>query len=156
MLLKSTNLVGIETGVIDVKISTRGSYGLRAMVELAMHEGIGPMPLRVIADRQDVSESYLEQLMAALRKAGLVNSVRGHMGGYELALPPEEIVVGDIIRILEGPISPIDCIGDNAVACEREEQCVTKFLWQKLKDSIEDVLDSTTLQDLCDKASHEG
>ncbi len=121
-------------------------------MELAMHYGSGPMPLRVIAERQGVSDSYLEQLMAALRKAGLVNSIRGHMGGYELAMPPDQIVVGDIIRSLEGPISPMDCVGENAVPCERERECVTRYLWKELKDSIEGVLDNTTLQDLCDKA----
>lgn len=123
------------------------------MFDLAMHYGEGPIPLKMVAQRQDISEHYLEQLIAVLRKAGLVNSVRGAQGGYELARPPEEMVVGDIIRALEGPISPMECVdADDKCECEREGSCPTRGLWQRLRDSMIGVLDSTTLADLVEEA----
>ncbi|NLJ80204.1 MAG: Rrf2 family transcriptional regulator, partial [Firmicutes bacterium] len=110
----------------------------------------GPISLKSIAQRQLVSEHYLEQLMAALRKAGLVKSKRGAYGGYQLAYPPEEIGLGDIIRILEGPITPLDCLGTNGgdgPYCHQPE-CVLRNLWSSLQKSMESVLDSTTLETL--------
>lgn len=138
-----------------MRISTRGEYGVRAMFDLAINHGQGPISLKTIAERQVISEHYLEQLMAALRKAGLVTSKRGAQGGYELAYSPDEIKVGDIVRVLEGPITPLDCLAVNTGTgpyCAQPEQCVLRGLWKSLQDSMEQVLDNTTLEDLRQKA----
>lgn len=135
-----------------MKLSTRSEYGLRAMVDLAMRHGEGPVSLRSIAERQDISEHYLEQLMSSLRKAGLITSSRGAQGGYELARPPKETSVGDIVRVLEGPIAPLECADETLATvggCDKKERCVSRIVWCRLRDSIAQVLDSTTLEDLC-------
>ncbi|WP_425447168.1 RrF2 family transcriptional regulator [Dethiothermospora halolimnae] len=134
-----------------MKLSTKGRYGLKAMFELALHYGKGPIPLKNIADSQRISEHYLEQLIATLRKNGLVNSVRGAQGGYMLSEKPDNITVGQIIRVLEGSIAPSDCVADDEdLTCNREKQCVTKIVWEKIRDSINEVIDSITLQDMVD------
>ncbi|MCW2278047.1 RrF2 family transcriptional regulator [Heliophilum fasciatum] len=136
-----------------MKLSTKGQYGLRAMFDLAQHHGPGPISLKLVADRQDISEHYLEQIMAVLRKAGLVNSLRGPQGGYLLARSPEEITVGDIIRVLEGPVAPVDCVNDDVQdKCSRSPECVTRLVWAKVRDAIEQVIDSITLADMCEEA----
>ena len=135
-----------------MKLSTKGRYGVTAMFDLAMHYGEGAVPLKDIAARQGLSEHYLEQLIVPLRRAGLVRSIRGAQGGYLLARRPEEITVGDIIRVLEGPIAPVDCvIVDSGFEqyCDKADNCVTRAIWRKLRDSINAVLDSVTLADLC-------
>lgn len=136
-----------------MKISTRGEYGVRAMFDLALHYGQGPIPLKMIAERQEISEPYLEQLMGALRKAGLVSSVRGAQGGYLLANPPHKTTIGDIIRTLEGPIAPMECVepGEEST-CNQYKLCATRVLWTKLRNSMEEVLDNTTLEMLCHEA----
>ncbi|MBP1930459.1 cysteine metabolism transcriptional regulator CymR [Ammoniphilus resinae] len=123
-----------------MKISTKGRYGLTIMMELANRYGEGPVSLKSIAQKNDLSEHYLEQLVAPLRNAELVKSVRGAYGGYILTKNPVEITAGDIIRVLEGPISPVEF--------EEEEDPAKRDLWLKIKDAISEVLDSTTLQDL--------
>lgn len=134
-----------------MKLSTKGRYGLKAMFELALHYGEGPIPLKNIAESQDISENYLEQLIAVLRRNGLATSVRGAQGGYMLNESPNNITVGDIIRALEGDIAPSDCILDeNLNKCFKEEFCVTKNVWIKIRDSINDVIDSITLKDMVD------
>lgn len=135
-------------------ISTRGRYGLRAMVDMALHFTEGPMALRVIAERQDISESYLEQVFTGLRKAGLVKASRGSQGGYELASSPKEISAGQVIRALEGPIAPVFCVDNSTpgIHCEREKACITRTFWEEFRDKIIEFLDSTTLQDLVDRA----
>ncbi|AZR73083.1 Rrf2 family transcriptional regulator [Anoxybacter fermentans] len=135
-----------------MKLSTKGRYGVRAMFELAMRYGAGPVSLRSIAERQGLSEHYLEQLIAVLRKAGLVKSVRGAYGGYLLAQEPKDITIGDIIRTLEGPVAPVECVGDEEYECEKVEVCVTRIIWEKLKEKIDEVLDEMTLEDLCQYA----
>lgn len=137
-----------------MKLSSRGRYGVRAMLELALHHNEGPIPLRTVAEQQQISEHYLEQLIASLRKAGLVKSIRGAQGGYLLAKEPSEITVGDIVRVLEGPIAPVECVADCADGdgCQRTEECVTKTVWIKLRDKINEVLDETTLADMCEQA----
>lgn len=132
-----------------MKLSTKGRYGVRAMFDLALNSGQGPIPLNNVAERQNISGHYLEQLIALLKKAGLVKSVRGAQGGYFLARDPEEITIGDIIRVLEGPIAPVDCVNEEEMEiCENAEYCLTRKVWTKVRDSVTDVLDSITLADL--------
>jgi Rrf2 family protein len=121
------------------------------MYQLATHYGKGPIPLKQIADEENLSESYLEQLVSQLRKEGLLKSVRGAQGGYMLAMPPEEITVGNVLRVLEGNLAPADCIMED-YGCENEENCITKLVWIKIKDSIDEVVDSITLQDMLDES----
>ncbi|ACL69643.1 RrF2 family transcriptional regulator [Halothermothrix orenii] len=136
-----------------MKISTRGRYGLRAMVDLAIHQDSGAIPLREIAERQQISEQYLEQLFANLRKAGLVKSVRGAHGGYLLNRDADEITAGDVLRTLEGPIAPTDCVLDNDEdVCSLIDKCVTHELWVKLQKQVSEILDSVTLRDLQERA----
>lgn len=136
-----------------MRLSTHGRYGVRLMLSLAMNYGQGPLPLKEIAKEQDISEHYLEQLIAPLRRAGIVISVRGARGGYELAKPPEEITVGDIVRVLEGPIVPVPCVEEGLEEpCEKADKCVARLVWERLRDSITSVLDSITLADMCKKA----
>ncbi|WP_421616830.1 cysteine metabolism transcriptional regulator CymR [Brevibacillus sp. TJ4] len=123
-----------------MKISTKGRYGLTIMMELAHRFGEGPTSLRSIAQRHDLSEHYLEQLIAPLRNAGLVKSIRGAYGGYVLAKQPDEISAGDVIRVLEGPISPVEFA--------EEEDAAKRYLWLRIRDSISSVLDTTSLHDL--------
>lgn len=142
------NYWGFRRGDI-MKLSTKGRYGLKAMFELALHDGKGPIPLRNIADSQNISEHYLEQLIAVLKKDDLVNSVRGAQGGYMLSKTPNKITVGEILRALEGEIAPSDCVLDtDENNCTREEHCVTKTVWVKIRNSINDVIDSITLADM--------
>lgn len=132
-----------------MKLSTRGRYGLKAMFQLSLYYGEGPIPLKQIADKQGLSENYLEQLFSILRKEGLVKSVRGAQGGYMLSREPKGITVGQVLRCLEGNMAPSDCVIDGEeIECEREEICVTKLVWIKIKDSIDEVIDSITLQDM--------
>jgi Rrf2 family protein len=134
-----------------VKLSTKGRYGLKAMFDLALNYGEGPIALNNIAERQNISVHYLEQLIATLRKAGLVKSVRGAQGGYMLADKPDNITVGDILRILEGPIAPSDCVIDNDDSeCIRAGYCITRTIWERIKISIDNVVDSITLRDMVD------
>ena len=132
-----------------MKFSTRGRYGVQIMVDLAQHATEGPISLKSIADRQKLSEHYLEQLVPELRKAGMVKSIRGAQGGYILAKKPEDIYIGDVIRILEGPIAPVDCTNESdGDCCEKTNFCVTREVWVKVRDSINDVVDSISLADL--------
>jgi Rrf2 family transcriptional regulator, cysteine metabolism repressor len=126
-----------------MKISTKGRYGLTIMIELAKKFGEGPISLKTIAQANNLSEHYLEQLIAPLRNAGLVKSVRGAYGGYILGDDPTKITSGDVIRVLEGPITPVEGIED--------EEPAKRELWIRIRDAIKDVLDNTTLEDL---ASH--
>lgn len=128
-----------------MRITSKGEYGVRAMLELAIHYGQGPIPISAIAQKQEISEHYLEHLFASLRNAGLITSFRGAQGGYELTRAPEEISIGDIIRVLEGPIAPMDCVEKDPVFCTRMGKCATRVLWKKLQTSMEQVLESTTL-----------
>jgi Rrf2 family protein len=135
-----------------MKLSTKGRYGVSAMYDLAQHHGQGPISLKNVAQRQGISEHYLEQLMGVLRKAGYVKSVRGAQGGYTLTKDPSQITVGDIIRIMEGPIAPVDCLLTDSAEneyCRRAGFCVTRGVWAKVRDSINSVLDSISLDDLC-------
>lgn len=133
-----------------MKVSTRGEYGMRAMVELSRHFGSGPTSLTTVAQSSSVPPAYLEQLIGPLRKAGLVISKRGAHGGYELARDPAEINIGEIYRVLEGPVAPMECVSEEEPEelCPLIDGCATRLAWMKVRDSIVDVLDSTTLADL--------
>ncbi len=133
-----------------MKLSTKGRYGLTLMIDLAMNYGEGgPVSLKNIAERHDLSDHYLEQLIAPLRNAGLVRSIRGAYGGYVLSKSPNLITAGDVIRVLEGPIGPVECIAENTTAnCDKYDTCVKKDLWMRLRDAMVEVLDSATLEDL--------
>jgi Rrf2 family cysteine metabolism transcriptional repressor len=122
-----------------MRLSTKGKYGVQAMFELAMHGKNGPLSLKAIAERQGLSEHYLEQLAAPLRKAGLVHSVRGAQGGYQLARKPEQITIGEILRVLEGPIE---------FAEVADPECPVQSVWGRVTASMCSVLDTTTLADL--------
>lgn len=140
-----------------MKLTTRGRYGLRAMVDLSCNKTKEPVPLKTIAKRQDVSESYLEQLISALRKAKLVVSVRGAQGGYVLAKNPKDITVGDVLRALEGPIALVDCVLEGErEKCSRKDICITKSVWEKINENIIKTVDSITLQDICDDIKNKG
>lgn len=119
------------------------------MLDLAIHYDEGYIPLRHIAERQDISEGYLEQVFAMLKKEGLVKSARGAQGGYKLSDRPENITVGMILRTLEGSLAPVDCIAEsNPTTCSRYDRCVTKLIWEMMRDSINDVVDSMNLKHL--------
>lgn len=133
-----------------MRLSTRGHYGLKAMFDLALNYGPDPIPLKNVAERQNISEHYLERLIATLRKNGLVTSVRGAQGGYILARPPSEINVGDIIRVLEGPIAPLECVSEvDPSQCDQSDFCITRLVWARVRDCIAGVLDSISLADMC-------
>lgn len=132
-----------------MKLSTKGRYGLRAMFYLALKYGDGPVPLSEISEAQSISISYLEQLFSSLRKRDLVKSIRGANGGYLLAASPEETVVGDILRALEGSLAPTECVTEGAAdKYTYNNQCVTQHVWMKIKESIAQVVDSMTLADM--------
>jgi len=132
-----------------MKLSTKGRYGLKAILQLAVDSKGEQVSLKSIAEKQNISENYLEQLFAALRKAGLVKSIRGSQGGYMLGKPAKDITVGEVLRALEGSLAPVDCVVENAPKeCSRAEECVTRIIWRKMRDSINSVVDSITLDDL--------
>jgi len=132
-----------------MKISTRGRYGTRMMLDLAAHHDQGPTPLREIAKRQDLSVKYLEQLIIPLKAAGFIRSVRGARGGYTLAKRPEKISVGQIVETLEGGLSLVDCVEDPEI-CEREEECLTRDIWLMMSERLMQELSSLSLRDVLD------
>ncbi len=137
-----------------MKLSTKGRYALRAVIDLALHSTGKPVSVKDISERQDISPYYLEQLFARLRKEGLVKGTRGPAGGYILAKPAEEITALDIVEAAEGPIELVDCLSrrHKGEICERREACVTSVLWAELTEEIRDLLRSYTLADLRAKA----
>ena len=139
-------------------ISTKSTYGIRAMFELAFHYGRKPISVAYVSEREDISVPYLEQLLSKLRKRGLVKSVRGPKGGYILAKKPKDITIGDIVRVLDGDITPVHCVTNKPSnkSCKMVDRCVTKAVWKRLKDTIDDLLDSVTLKDLCNDAKKMG
>lgn len=133
-----------------IRFSTRGEYGIRMMMDLARHYGSGPQPLSEIAKHENLPSAYLEQLVGKLRKAGLVTSCHGAHGGYELSRPPIEVTVGQVMRVLEGPISPMICAteGESEALCDRQSFCSANLVWERVRDSVAQALDSLTLADL--------
>ena len=131
-----------------MKISTKGRYALRLMLDLALHDTGEPTRIRDIAARQEISEKYLEQIISTLNKAGYVRSIRGPQGGYHLVKKPEQYTVGMILRLTEGSLAPVACLEDEVNLCERQEGCVTLRLWKMLDQAISEVVDKVTLADL--------
>ncbi len=131
-------------------ISTRGRYALRLMIDIALNEKDEPIRVKDIAQRQDISDKYLEQIIAVLVKAGFVKSLRGPQGGYRLTKKIGDYTVGSILRVTEGKLSPVACLEDDVNQCPRKEDCITLGLWEKLDSAIKNVVDNTTLQDMID------
>lgn len=134
-----------------MKISTKGRYALRLMVDLAEHKESGFVALKDIAARQNISKKYLEQIVPVLNGAGLLAANRGNRGGYRLAREPKDYTVGDILRITEGSIAPVSCLDAEVNLCERKAFCQTLFVWEGLFKVVNDYLDSITVQDIVDK-----
>ena len=138
-----------------MKFSTKGRYGLKAILDLAVHNSEGQVVLKSIAERQGLSENYLEQLFAILKKAKLVKSVRGSQGGYSLADSPDKITVGDVLRALEGPLVLNECVAKSGETCSSDYNCcVTRGVWRKIQEGIDTVADSITLQQLVEDFSN--
>ena len=132
-----------------MKLSTRARYGLRALVDIGVYGENEAVPIQSIAERQNISESYLEQLVAMLKKAGLVESTRGAYGGYRLGRPAGEISVGDVLRVLEGSLDAVSCPGaKEEQSCEGSGTCVTKYVWRRINESIGEAVDHLTLEEL--------
>ena len=138
-----------------MKLSTRGRYGLRALLDLALHQGEGLVLLKDIARRQEVSLPYLEHLIAPLIAGGLIKSTRGARGGVLLVKPPAEIKLSEVLELLEGSIAPVDCVNDPKI-CHRAASCVTRDIWTEMKTAMSQVLESTTLQDLVERHRQKG
>lgn len=132
-----------------MKISTKGRYALRLMLDVALHSHGTAVPLRDVAQRQDISDKYLEQIVTQLSRAGLVRSVRGAGGGYLLTREPEEYTVGEILRVLEGNLAPVSCAdADDVCRCGRADRCVTVEVWREIQNAVSGVVDHLTLADL--------
>ena len=131
-----------------MKISTKGRYALRIMLDLALNSNENTVKVKDIAKRQEISDKYLEQIIAILNRAGYVKSVRGSQGGYLLCKKPSEYTVGMILRLTEGNLSPVACLEDDVNMCNRQNDCATLVLWHKLDDAIKSVVDNYTLEDL--------
>lgn len=131
-----------------MKISTKGRYALRLMLDLAEHNTGDVVRIKTIAERQEISEKYLEQIISILNRAGYVKSTRGAQGGYRLAKSPEQYTVGMILRLTEGSLAPVACLEDDVNSCERQDTCATLEVWKRLDNAIKGVVDSITLADL--------
>lgn len=131
-----------------MKISTKGRYALRLMLDLALNDTGEPVRIKDISIRQEISDKYLEQIVSVLNKAGFVKSIRGPQGGYRLTKKPEEYTVGAILRLTEGSLAPVSCLEDENNRCERQKQCATLILWEKINEAVSGVIDNVTLADL--------
>ena len=139
-----------------MKISTKGRYALRMLVELARRKDDGYIALKDIAESQGISKKYLEQIVSILNKPEILKKNRGYQGGYMLAQPPQAYTVGDILRITEGGLAPVACLEQDEVTCERASYCDTLFVWEGLYKTITEYLDSITLQDILDRNNNGG
>ncbi len=133
-----------------MKVSTKGDYGVRALVELAHHYGEGPMQSAAIASRQEVPEPYLDQLLTALRRAGFIRSVRGPQGGHALIRAPEEVKLSDVMLALEGSLAPLACV-DDPDACTKTGGCVQRGVWEQVRDATLEILENVSIGDLAEK-----
>ena len=136
-----------------MKISTKGRYALRMLVDLALHESEEFVALKDIAERQGISKKYLEQIVPLLNKSNMLKTNRGYQGGYMLSKPPSKYTVGEILRITEGNLCPVACLQYEPNDCQRAGECMTLFVWQGLYKAITDYLDGITLQDIIDKSA---
>lgn len=137
-----------------MKLSTRGKYGVRALFEISRNYGRGPLSIKEIAERQRISLSYLEQILHKLSKAGIIESVRGPHGGYELARKPADITIGDVVRALEGPIALTHCLEPGLSGdCYRADDCVARMVWSRVGEKIEEALDGISFDDLLRQSS---
>lgn len=139
-----------------MKISSKGRYALRLMLDIAQHDNGTPVRIKDISSRQEISDKYLEQIISILNKAGFVRSIRGPQGGYLLTHKPEEYTVGMILRLTEGSMAPVACLEGEENTCNRSENCVTLRVWERLKDAIDGVLDHITLADLLEWSRGDG
>jgi Rrf2 family cysteine metabolism transcriptional repressor len=138
-----------------MKISTKGRYGTRALLELAMRDSNEPMLLRNIAKKQDISLAYLEHVISPLIAGGILRSTKGPKGGISLNKKPSDIKLSDVIRLLEGSVAPADCV-DNPDICDRADTCVTRDVWCEMKKAMDTILDKTTIQDMVDRQNEKG
>lgn len=137
-----------------MKLSTKGKYGVKAVVDLALHQKENPVSIKSISQRQGISEYYLEQLFAPLRKADIIRSIRGAQGGYVLNKEPKDLTVLELMNILEGPVEISECLDNNM--CSNIDCCATRMVWKKLKESIDDVMGSITIQDILNDYKNNG
>ena len=139
-----------------MRISTKGLYAIRMLLDLAEHQNCGNIALKDIAERQQISKKYLEQIIPVLNNSGILRTVRGSMGGYQLAGPPEKYTVGDILRLTEGTLSPVPCADEKDPVCSFSEKCAVLPVWQGLNRVITEYLDGITLQDILDNSRELG
>lgn len=139
-----------------MKISTKGRYALRLMLDLASNNTGENISIKAISERQEISTKYLEQIISMLNRAGFVKSERGSGGGYRLTKKPEEYTVGDILRLTEGSLSPVACVDGGEIHCERYQQCPTVGVWKKIYDAVNQVVDNITLADLVEEQNNMG
>ena len=133
-----------------MRISTKGRYAVRLLLDIAVYDEMEPVRLKDTAERQNISMKYLEQIISVLVRAGYVKSVRGPQGGYRLVKEPKDYTVGMILRQVEGSLAPVSCLEDEVNQCERQAECVSLRIWKELDDAINEVVDKYTLQDLID------
>ena len=138
-----------------MKISTKGRYALRMLLDLAVNSDGNHIALKDIAKRQAISKKYLEQIVPTLHKAGILETTRGFQGGYKLAVEPKDCIIGKVLRLTEGNLAPVSCLQDDVNQCKRAGECVTLHVWEGLQKVIFDYLDNITLQDLLDKRPQE-
>lgn len=134
-----------------MKISTKGRYGLEALLDIAIFGNGESVSLKTISGRQNISQKYLEHIFITLKKNSIVESIRGGQGGYKLSRSLDETTVGDILRALEGPLSPVKCISDNNEKCESYDKCITKDIWNEIKSALDKTVDNITLKDLVEE-----
>ena len=138
-----------------MKISTKGRYALRMLLDLAVNYDGSYIALKDVAERQSISKKYLEQIVPTLHKAGILDTTRGFQGGYKLAIEPKDCVIGDVLRLTEGNLAPVSCLQDKKNQCERAGECATLHVWEGLQKVIFDYLDNITLQDILDRSPQE-
>ncbi|MCI5752337.1 MAG: Rrf2 family transcriptional regulator [Oscillospiraceae bacterium] len=139
-----------------MKISTKGRYALRMLLDLALHSDDGFIALKDVAERQDISKKYLEQIVPLLNKSGLLKTNRGYQGGYMLIKDPGEYTVGEILRVTEGSLAPVACLDHDSNDCPRAASCMTLYIWEGLYNTVTEYLDSITLRDILDRAEETG
>jgi len=150
-MLNLTKFIILVNNVDEkVKLSTRARYGTRALLDLALHWGNEPVQLKDIASRQNISLHYLEHIIAPLVGAGIIRSTRGARGGLQLIRQPGEIKFSEVVQLLEGAITPVDCVS-NPESCSRSDLCVTREVWSEMKKAMDETLNSITLQDLMER-----